>query len=171
MTVRIVGLIAVLFAVAGCGAGLTGGGSSEFNTAMKKMRAVTSVGANQQEFRAALQGLAAATDGSERADKIISIYKDSLDLWDLMNNPGTSEFKIAGQSEYRGGLSVPVKNDSLRDNEYWKADKRNAIAAVFEILKRHRDIVKVQDSLTAGELQWVTRPDAVQQLWAKAAKM
>jgi hypothetical protein len=164
-------VLLLCFLATGCGSTGAEGGSAEFNAALKKIRGVTAVGANQQEFRTSLQGLAAATDGTARADKIISTYKDSLDLWDLMTNPATSEFKIAGQSEYRGGLSVPVIGDDLRNNEYWKPEKRNAIAAVFELLKRHRDVVEVKKSLTEGEHQWVIRPNAVQQMWAKAAKL
>jgi hypothetical protein len=146
----------------GCG----GGVSAEFASALKKIKAVTSVGANKQEFRASLQSLAAASDGSNRADKIVSAYKASLELWDLIDSPQSAGSKIDNSSNPRmGGFTVPVKNGEYKPFEFSKDDQRAWYARMFEFMKANRDLVTVDGD------EWQIGPDALPTMWAKASKL
>lgn len=156
--------ITMLLTVFGCSGPSPVELSTEFDAALKKLRAVTSSGGNQKEFRSSLEALAEASDVSPRAEKIIDAYKVSLELWALMDNPLGSGAKI-NDGPLIGGFLVPVKDGALGQYDSAKPDKRAWFESMFRIMSENRDIVTEQGD------QWAIGPDAVQQLWAKAAKL
>lgn len=139
------------------------GANSEFDIGLRKMKAVTSVGANQAEFRAALQNLASVSDGSQRCEKIMSTYKDSLTLWGLFT---TEKYAKGARGGSEKTINIPVKNDRLEAWDAWDDQKRNWYQQVFDLAKAHPEIIARRSSET-----WYVSPDAVQVLWAKAAGM
>jgi hypothetical protein len=169
-----------ILAAAGCGGGNAGvktetkageNASTEFTVALKKLKAVTTVGGNQQEFRTSLQGLAAATDGSERADKIIGLYKESLELWGLMEDPAAVNFTGTG-GEFKGDIAIGIKDGSVAENAGYSTAQKNFLNTVLDFMKTHPELVTIEKSTSYGlDSRWIIQGDTVQQLWAKAEKM
>jgi hypothetical protein len=145
------------------------GSQSGFDVAMRKFQASLSVGVTKDQFRTKLQDLAGASDGSKRSNDILAVYKDSLDLWELMDASIAKEFRSRDKSL---GISN-VKNDEILDDGINKPEKINWLRSMLQLAKKHPEIVASKKDLgfSDGTLSWVVPQGAVKVLWDKAAAL
>lgn len=146
------------------------GSQSGFDAAMRKFQASLSVGVNKDQFRTKLQDLAGASDGSKRATDVLDVYKDSLDLWELMDAPIAKEFTQRGDK----AISIAnVKNDEILDDGIKSPEKINWLRNMLQLAKKHPELVVRKKDLgfSDGTINWVLPQDAVKVLWNKAASL
>ena len=152
----------------------------EFDTALRSLRAVITIGGTQEEFRTSLQALAASSDGSKRCEDLVGIYSDSLKLWQLA--PGSMDVGFTGQSlpwtdeqgvrhEPEITYCIPLKNGAIDFS--MTPNHVDWCTTMFELSQKHPEITNQseQNPVARANSLYLKKDGLVQIIWEKASKM